>query len=125
MRPVLLILLMVACGGSSPSPSSNTGGNQPSLVVHAVGAQSFAIAAPGGTLQLTAYGSSAGPYGGTTLEPVTASWSSSNTAVATVDRTGLVTGVANGTAVITASAGSATGQVSVMVGAMPAAITIE
>jgi len=113
MRRLLLIFL-VACGGSS-SPSSN--GQM--LVVQAVGAAST-IAAPGGTLQLAAYESVGGSYGsGSTLEQVTANWSSSNTAVATVDPNGLVTGVANGTAVITATASSKAGHFNVTVGAMP------
>ena len=113
MRRLLLIFL-VACGGSSSSS-----GNGQTLVVQAVGASST-IAAPGGTLQLAAYQSVVGPYGsGSTMEQVMANWSSSNIAVATVDPNGLVTGVANGTAVITATASSRTGQFTVTVGAMP------
>src|SRR5437660_1443903 len=45
----------------------------------------------------------------------TVTWSSSNTAVATVDTTGLVTGVAAGTAVITASRGTKSGSATLTV----------
>src|SRR5690349_16647350 len=61
----------------------------------------------GGTRQLTA-----------TTNPVsslTFAWSSSNTAVATVDQNGLVTGAGNGTATISAKAGGKTGTASVTV----------
>ena len=118
----LLLVFVAACGGSYSS--SSTGGSPQALVVQAVGTQSSAIAAPGGTLQLAAYESVAGQYGGSTLLQVMASWSSSDTAIATVDANGVVTAVANGTAVITATAGSATGQATVAVGATPAAVTI-
>jgi glucosylceramidase len=116
MRRFLLVLL-IACGGSSSS--SNTGGSgQQTLVVRAVGVPSSTIPT-GGTLQLAAYHSVSDGYGGATLEEVTANWSSSNTAVATVDSTGLVTGVADGMTVITASDGMAKGQFTVTVGPRP------
>ena len=51
------------------------------------------------------------------------SWSSSNTAVATVNATGLVTAVATGTAMLTATVEGATGTALVAVGPLPAAIT--
>src|SRR2546421_12458599 len=92
----LLLVFVAACGGSYSS--SSTGGSPQALVVQAVGTQSSAIAAPGGTLQLAAYGSVAGQYGGSTLQQVMASWSSSDTAVATVDPNGVVTAVPEGAA---------------------------
>jgi len=46
---------------------------------------------------------------GSTLTGIGVTWSSSNRAVAEVDSSGLVTGVAQGTATITASAGSVSG----------------
>ena len=79
MRWLLLVFVVAACGGSNSS--SSTGGSPQALVVQAVGTQSSAIAAPGGTLQLAAYESVAGSYGGSTLQQVMASWSSSATAV--------------------------------------------
>jgi plastocyanin len=121
MRRFLLIFVLACGGGSSSSSNSST---NPTLVVQATGAHSLAIA-PGGMLQLVAYQRDADPYGGGGLQPVSAAWSSSNTAVATVDQNGLVTAVADGTATITASAGGATGTATVTVGTVPAATTIE
>ncbi len=119
-----LLLFLVACGGSSSS--SNTNGTQQSaLVVQTTNGQPTNIAAPGGTLALGAYVNQSGPYGGTTLELVNATWSSSNTAVATVDAKGVVSAVASGTSVITAKFGASTGQVTVTVGSAPAAVTID
>ena len=125
MRRLLLIALVVACGGSSStSPATSA---SPGLTVKASGSQPPTIASAGGTLQLGAYMQeiTGGYGGGITLTQVTASWSSSATSVATVDQTGLVTAVASGTTDITASASGATGKTTVTVGTTPAAITIE
>jgi hypothetical protein len=46
------------------------------------------------------------PHGGYILEPPAVTWTTDNASVATVDSTGLVTGVAPGTSVITAAVGS-------------------
>ena len=54
--------------------------------------------------------------------PVT--WSSSTAAVATVDASGLVTAVGNGTATITASAGSASGMAAVTVMQVPDSVAV-
>jgi hypothetical protein len=59
---------------------------------------------------------------GNTLPPETASWSSSDPAVASVSQTGLVTAQGSGTAQITATAGSATANVQVSVAQTPAEI---
>jgi hypothetical protein len=119
-----MLVLLVACGGSYSSSSSGTGTNpQGALVVQPVGGSSSAIAAPGGTLQLAAYETVSDSYG-SSLQQVMASWASGNTSVATVDGNGLVTAVAKGTAVITATAGSSKGTVTVTVGGMAAAVTI-
>lgn len=68
---------------------------------------------PGQTVQLTATprNGAGDPVGGLTI-----AWSSSTPAVATVDANGLVTGVANGTATITASSGGVSGAATVHVG---------
>ena len=67
--------------------------------------------AAGATLQLsaTAYNSSGQPVS------VKIKWTTSSSAIATVSSTGLVTGVASGTATITASASTATASVSIKV----------
>ena len=66
----------------------------------------------GQTVQLTATPRDAG---GTPLGGRTVTWASSNTAVATVSATGLVTGVAPGSTVITATSESASGVAAVSV----------
>jgi uncharacterized protein YjdB len=68
--------------------------------------------APGATLQLTA---TAYDAGGAQLPGRNFQWASSDAAVATVDNTGLVTGVAQGTANISASADGITASVSIRV----------
>ena len=62
--------------------------------------------------------------GGVTLPSVQVNWSSSLSSVATVSTTGLVTAVGNGTAVITASTGSITGQATVTVAQVPATLAV-
>ncbi len=62
--------------------------------------------APGDTLRLVAEAFDAN---GHVVEDAEFSWSSSNGSVATVDASGLVTGLAEGTATITATAGEASG----------------
>ncbi|MBW3095442.1 Ig-like domain-containing protein, partial [Bifidobacterium sp. 64T4] len=72
----------------------------------------------GASAQLTA---TVGPSNATYK---TVTWTSSNTAVATVDRTGKVTGVKAGTATITAKAGSKTATVTVTVTEDSSSLTI-
>ena len=66
----------------------------------------------GGTLQLSA---EAFDENGQAVAGVEFSWESNNTSVATVDATGLVTGVAEGSATIFASAGSVQGRAHIAV----------
>lgn len=112
MRRLLLVALVAACGGAA----TGSGGSR-SLIVQTTAGQPFAIAAPGGTLQLGAFTQSGDAYGGITLQPVAASWSTSAASVATVDANGLVTAVAPGSADITATDVGATGKVTITVGA--------
>lgn len=65
------------------------------------------------TLQLSA---GAFDAGGSAIPNATFSWSSSDETVATVDSTGLVRGVADGTAIITAVSGDAEGTAEIVVG---------
>ena len=65
-----------------------------------------ASVAPGSSVQFTATPRNAA---GTVLTGFTATWTTSFAAVATVDGDGLVTGVANGTATITATISGKTG----------------
>lgn len=118
MRRLLLLIFVVACGGSSGSGSSTASSPLPDLVVQPAAGQPSTIAAPGGKLQLFAYRMESGGYGTPTLQMIDANWSTSKPDVATVAPDGLVTAVASGTAVITASAGVSKGDVTVTVGGM-------
>src|SRR5688572_3882644 len=84
-----------ACGGSEPEPI-------PAQV--SLNTATVALTALGQQQQLSA---SITDLEGNTLPPETASWSSSNPAVASVTQTGLVTAQGAGSAQVTASAGSA------------------
>ena len=75
----------------------------------------------GSTLQLTA---EAFDENGEAVAGVEFSWESSDAAVAAVDAGGLVTGVAEGTATITASAGSGQGTAEITVGLNPDRATL-
>ena len=110
-RALLLFLLAAAglsCGGSSSGPSAT--------VVAAV-----TVSAPlktidvGHTAQLSAV---AFDQTGAQLLGVTFQWSSSDQTIATVSSTGLVTGVAVGSARISAMAGTVSGFADVTVGPM-------
>ena len=76
----------------------------------------------GSTLQLTA---EAFDENGEAVAGVEFSWESSDAAVATVDAGGLVTGVAVGTATITASVGSVQGTAEITVGPNPDRAALE
>lgn len=67
------------------------------------------------TLNFSTLGSTQQLTATTTPSGATVTWTSSNTAVATVDSTGLVTSVAYGTATITATSGSVSASCSVVV----------
>ncbi|HTO99061.1 MAG TPA: Ig-like domain-containing protein [Myxococcales bacterium] len=116
----LLPIVLVACGGSMSGSSNSTGsggGNTQTLVVQAGAGQPLSIAGPGGMLQLGAYQYSYDSYGGSMLTQVSVNnWSSAATGVATVDKTGLVTAVSSGTAMITANSDMGTGSATVTVG---------
>src|SRR5512144_1801484 len=107
-----------ACSESAAPPApdgtapSFAKGGQPNKVKSIAVSPSSATVAIGATLQLTA---TASPPGSAT----TFAWASSNAAVATVSATGLVTGVAAGTATVSASAGGKTGTSVITVPAAP------
>jgi hypothetical protein len=104
VKSLVALCLLVACGDPT-GPSVNS-------VVLSTGTFSVSV---GGTKQL-----------GVTLRDAennltgtTAEWSSSNPALATVDQTGKVTGVAVGTVQITASAGGKSSTANATVTSMP------
>jgi plastocyanin len=90
---LLATILIASCGGSDDPVAPDT-------TVASVAVTGGTTVAPGSTIQLTATPKNAA---GTALTGLTASWSSDKTNIATVSSTGLVTGVANGAAVISAT----------------------
>ena len=120
------IALVWACGGDSPTAPPTPEPARPSTVT--VSPTTARLTALGATVQLTA---EVRDQNAGMMAVATVTWSSSDTSVATVDASGLVTGVGEGMATITASAGNASGSavVSVVqpvatVGVSPSADTI-
>ena len=116
MRTTTTLLTLVAlagalgvlsCGGDSPSAPD------PNAVASITVTPAPVELNVGGTVQLTA--TLRNSQGQTVTAPV--SWSSANTAVATVSASGLVSAVAVGTTVVTASADGRSGSASIIVSA--------
>ena len=113
--------LVTAAGNGEATVTARAGGASGTAVVTvmqspdsvAVSPAEAAISALGGTLQLAA---DAFDANGHAVAGANFEWESSDAAIATVDASGLVTGVANGTATITARAGEAEGLAEVNVG---------
>ena len=92
-----LTLLLVACGNAK-KPTTVT--------LQSITVQGSNTVAKGNTVQLTATGT----FKGSSSQSLTGlTWSSSNTALATIDATGVVTGKGQGTVTITASASGVQG----------------
>lgn len=87
-----------------------------------VSPSAIAFNSVGDTLHLTAQARDAN---GNVVPNASFVWSTSNGAVATVDSTGVVRAAGNGNAVITASAGSASGTATVAVGQLITRITVS
>jgi hypothetical protein len=85
----------------------------PPNVISIALAPSSALVVLGAPVQFTATGTLSG--GGTKDLTASAQWSSSNTSLATVNATGLVSGIAAGTLMISAASGSTTGSAAVTV----------
>lgn len=103
----IMSIMLTACGGGGGSSTTPV-----TLQSIAVAPASSAIA-PGQTTQMVATGTNSD--GTTNVLTSGVTWTSSNTAAATVSQTGLVTGVANGSSTITAISGSITGNTSLAV----------
>jgi plastocyanin len=112
-----IILLLSGCGG---------GGTTTPIVVGAV--TTVSVSAPstslvvGGTLQLTAAPTD---MNGNAVTGQTATWTSSNAAVATVNTSGVASGLAAGGATITATISGIPGSKALTVAAVPAAATVQ
>ena len=112
-----VLVLSVACGkDSSTTPS------QPEPARITITPASVSLSAIGQNAKLTATVYS---NDNTVISGATLSWSSGNTGVATVSAEGLVTAVSNGTAQITARAGSASQSIQVSVMQEAGRIVIE
>ena len=104
------VALVWACGGDSPTVPPTPEPARPATVT--VSPATADLTALGATVQLTA---EVRDQNARVMAGATVTWSSGDTSVATVDASGLVTGVAEGAATITASAGSASGSAVVTV----------
>ena len=110
-----VITLALACKGrdaTSPSPVA-------SVTVTPSGSSDVEV---GGTQQL---GATALDANGNPLAGQTVTWTSSDTAIATVSADGVVTGIAAGTAMVTATCGTRGNFVTISVEAPPASVTLE
>ena len=111
------LVFLAGCGGgdsgpTSPTPSTPTPPPAPVATSISVTPSSHTLATIGATVQLmaTVRDQNNNPMTGQAV-----TWSSSNTAVATVSGNGLVTAVANGAAQIRAQSGNATGTANITV----------
>ena len=101
------VTLAAACGGGdSPSPTALPTVPDPPRATTVTVSRTTAELDVGETVQLTA---EVRDQNSNVMAAATVTWTSSAGSVATVNASGLVTGVAEGTATITASAGSAQG----------------
>ncbi|MGH7522851.1 MAG: M28 family peptidase [Gemmatimonadales bacterium] len=110
-----LALLVAAC-------SSNPDGGTPPTIATISLSQTAATLAPGETLQLTA---TPRDGAGTAISGQTITWSTSESSVATVSTSGLVTGVAAGTATIIAATGGKTAASTVTVAVVSASCSTQ
>ncbi len=111
---MLLALSLVGCGGDASTPTAPTTPtpHTPAPVATVVLAPDSADVVVRGTTQLSAVTRDAA---GATLTGRAISWSSANTAVATVSSTGLVTALTSGTVTITASSEGRSGSARIRV----------
>lgn len=116
MRRLAALLLALGCAGSGVAT------NVFSIGIGASSGGPLLITSLGGTMQLSAVPRDSS---GRAVAGVAVAWVSSDTGVATVSATGLVTAVANGKADITASGGNATGRVTVTVAQAPGSIAVN
>ena len=108
---LVAVALVWACGGDSATAPVEPP-DPPRATTVTVSPATNELTALGATVQLTA---EAFDRNGHAVAGAEFSWESSDAAVATVDKSGLVTGVAEGVATITASAGSAQGTAEITV----------
>ena len=109
-----LAILLTALAACAPGTPADPGTGDPTEVMLSPG--DFSLAAPGDTRQL---GVLVLDQAGQVMTDVTVSWTTSAAGIATVSTSGLVTAVADGSATIRATAGSASDSLVVTVGPTP------
>ena len=114
------LTLAWACGESPTRPPPEPDPPRPTTL--AVSPAAAELTALGATVQLTA---DVRDQYAAVMAGATVTWGSSDTSVATVDASGLVTGVARGVATITASAGPASGSAEVTVTQLVSSVEIS
>jgi hypothetical protein len=119
---LLFSLFLPSCGGDDGSPTAPTPTPTPVATSVTLSVTSLSLASLGVTSQLSA---TVKDQNGATMASATVTWATSDTAVATVSSTGLVTSVADGTATITATSGSATGTATVTVAQAAATLSLS
>ncbi len=115
---VAVAALAVACGDGATEPPPPDPPRPATVTVTPATVEFTALDA---TVQLAA---DVRDQHGQAMAGATVTWSSSAAAVATVDASGLVTAVGNGTATITASAASASGMATVTVAQSPDSVAV-
>ena len=114
-----LAFTIAACGGDGDSPSApDNGGGNPKAVSSVSVTPATASVVIGKTTQLNAVARDAA---GNVLSGRAIAWTTSASAVATVDANGVVTGVAAGTANIAATSEGKSGQAAITVSLVPVA----
>ena len=108
-----------ACGDGTVEPPPPDPPRPTTVTVNPATARLVSL---GATVQLSA---EVRDQNGNAMTGTTLTWSSSDAAVATVDGSGLVTAVDDGTTTITATAGSVAGTASVTVEQVPAEVVVE
>ena len=117
---VSVTLWAYACGdGTTEPPAPPPDPPRPTTIT--VSPATAELTALGATVQLSA---EVKDQNGQVMSGATVTWASGATAVATVDASGLVTAVANGTATITATAGEASGTATVTVAQVVNAVAV-
>ena len=116
------VLLLLACGDGGTTPTSPPTPPTPVVTSITLSATSLSFASLGQTSQLSA---TVKDQNGATMSGASVSWSSSAASVATVSSTGLVTGVANGSATITVTSGSASANANASIQQVAVSITLS
>ena len=118
LAALLAVTFFAACGDGTTAPLPDP----PRATAITVNPATADLAALGATVQLSA---EVRDQNGRAMAGAAANWASSTPAVATVDASGLVTAVANGSGTITATSGSASGSATVTVAQSPDSVAVS